>query len=29
MRTGGRQNFCRLPVRIALDDEKMGNISKI
>lgn len=22
MRTGGRQNFCRPPVRIALDDEK-------
>lgn len=29
MRTGGRQNFCRPPVRIALDDEKMGNMSKI
>ena len=29
MRTGGRQNFCRPPVRIALDDEKMENISKI
>lgn len=29
MRIGGRQNFCRPPVRIALDDEKMGNISKI
>ena len=29
MRTGGREYFCRPPVRIALDDEKMGNISKI
>ena len=29
MRTGGRKIFCRPPVRIALDDEKMGNISKI
>ena len=29
MRPGGRQNFCRPPVRIALDDAKMGNISKI
>lgn len=29
MRTGGRQKFFRPPVRIALDDEKMGNISKI
>ena len=23
------EKFCRPPVRIALDDEKMGNISKI
>lgn len=29
MRTGGRQKFYRPPVRIDLDDEKMGNISKI
>ena len=29
MRIGGRQNFCRPPMRIDLDDEKMGNISKI
>lgn len=29
MRTDGRQKFCRPSVRIALDDEKMGNISKI
>ena len=25
----GGKSFCRPPVRIALDDEKMGNISKI
>ena len=25
----GGKTFCARPVRIALDDEKMGNISKI